>query len=91
MTAFLQLHKLLIKNKSLLQVPACCNTTYYAEACNGPHHPVTVSNTAHFEEMLQLWRVVVKTAFDLIGPILKFQASCSRAKRVTAQPTGWSA
>ena len=47
--------------------------------------------SAPFEEMLQRWRVVDNTLFDLTGPRFEPQASRSRDKRVTARPPGGSA
>ena len=41
-----------------------------------------------FEEMSQRCRVVGNTVSDLTGPRFELQISCSRDKRVIAQPTG---
>ena len=38
--------------------------------------------------MLQQWRAVGNTVFDLTGPRYEPQASRSRDERVTARPTG---
>ena len=40
--------------------------------------------------MLQWWRTVGNTVFDLIGRKFEFKTFHSRDERVTARPTGWS-
>ena len=44
---------------------------------------------ASIEKMLQRWRAVGNTMFDLIGLTFEPQTSRFRDKRVTARPTGW--
>ena len=61
---------------------------YYAKACNEFAEPVSASlrqgNTASLEQMLQWWRTVGNTMFDLIGQRFESQTSRSRDERVTA-------
>ena len=52
------------------------------------HVIASVDNTAPFEEMLQRWRAVGNTVFDLTGPRFEPQTSHSRCERATARPTG---
>ena len=62
---------------------------HYAEACNKFAGPTFASlspgNTAPFEEMLQRWRTVSNTMFDLTYPRFEPQTSSSRDERVTAR------
>ena len=54
----------------------------------GPNlRSLRLGNTASFEEMLQRWRAVGNTVFDLTGPRFEFQTSRSRDERVTVRPT----
>ena len=64
---------------------------YYAEACNefvgsvfASWHP---GNTTLFKEILQRWRAVGDTVFDLTGPIFEPKTSRFKDVRVTARPT----
>ena len=63
-----------------------------AEACCELAEPISASlrpgSTASFEEMLQRWRAVGNTVFDLTGPRFQPQTSRLRDKRTSARPTG---
>ena len=52
------------------------------------HIIVPEGYTAPFEEMLQRWQAIGKTAFDLTGPRFEAQTSRCRDERVTAGSTG---
>ena len=68
------------------------SSLYYSEASYKFAGPISASlhlgYTAPFEEILQLWRAVSNTMFDLTGSRFEPQTSRSREKRVTARPTG---
>ena len=65
---------------------------YYAKPCNEFAGSISAlfrpGNTAPFEGMLQRWRAVGNTVFDLTGPRYEPQASRSRDESASAQPTG---
>ena len=64
---------------------------YFAEACNDLARSIFASlrpgNPASFEEMLQRWRAVGDTAFDLTGPRFEPQTSRFRDERATTRIT----
>ena len=81
---------LITKMKSNLSL----NSLYYAKPCNEFAGSISAllrpGNTATFEGMLQRWRAVGNTVFDLTGLRFEPQTSRSRDERVTVQPTGRS-
>ena len=66
---------------------------YYAEAFNKFAEPILAAlrpdNLAPFKEMLQRWRAVGNSVFDLTGPRFESQTSHFRDERINTRPTGW--
>ena len=66
-----------------------CNTPRRVTSLAGPiSASLCPGNAAPFKEMLQQWRAVGKTLFNLTGPRFEPQTTRSRDERVTARPAG---